>query len=80
MKITVKMFANLTDFLPPEAGGENAFEMEMKDGALAGDVVERLPIPDNLRITMLLNGVHAKPDKELKDGDVLALFPLIAGG
>ena len=29
---------------------------------------------------MLINGFHQKPETEVKDGDVVSLFPAVGGG
>ncbi len=74
MKLTVKLFATLKQF------GAEVQEMTVDDNTTVADVVELLKIPENIPLLRIVNGVHVGLDYVLKDGDVLALFPPIAGG
>lgn len=74
MKITVKLYAHFRE------GRFAVEEREYPAGALVSTVSESLGLSvAGIGIT-LLNGRHAKPDAPLKDGDVLAFFPLVGGG
>jgi molybdopterin converting factor small subunit len=44
------------------------------------DVLDKLNIAEDEPKIIFLNGIHAKPDDRLKEGDRLAVFPPIAGG
>jgi molybdopterin converting factor small subunit len=43
-------------------------------------VVHSLRVPDELERLTVVNGRDAGPDHVLSDGDVLSLFPPLAGG
>jgi sulfur carrier protein ThiS len=74
MNIEVKCFATLAR-RTPEGGS-----LEIEAGATPADVMARLGIdPDEVKI-IFVNGVHAKADSPLKDGDRLGLFPPVGGG
>ena len=79
MEIEVKLFATLRDYLPK---GSDRFSCKLKiDGKTRiEDVLLKLKIPEEIPKIILLNGVHAKKDQILKDGDVLSIFPPVAGG
>jgi molybdopterin synthase sulfur carrier subunit len=79
MEIEVKLFATLRDYLP---AGSSRFSCKMKiDGhARIEDVMSILKIPEEMPKIILVNGVHGKKDQLLKDGDVLSVFPPVAGG
>jgi sulfur-carrier protein len=79
MKVTVKLFANLQELLPPEAKA-NTIVGELAPGATVGEVLREFKVPDDLKLIILVNSVHAGKDQVLKAGDVLAVFPPIAGG
>lgn len=79
MRIEVRLFATLADYLPAAGRGEGA-ALELPDGATLGDVVRRLGIPDDVPRLMLVNGMDAAPDHRLESGDVVAIFPPLAGG
>jgi sulfur carrier protein ThiS len=83
MQITLKLFATLGDFLP--AGSRyNQIEVEVLDGVTVAAVIQQHQLPDKLVHLVLVNGVYIKPEerasKALQAGDVLAIWPPIAGG
>ena len=43
-------------------------------------IVDELQIPRRALGTVLINGLHAKTTDEPKDGDVVALLPILGGG
>ena len=83
MKITVKLFASLQGYLP-SATQDYATAVEIADGASPADVLAQLRIPAAKAHLLLRNGVFIAPaDRakvELCEGDVLALWPPVAGG
>lgn len=83
MKITFKLFASLTDYLPPERKG-NLVALDLEAGTLVNDVIRAYRIPEMSAHLVLVNGVYIPPAKRaahaLKDGDELAIWPPIAGG
>jgi len=79
MKITVKLFANLRELLP-EGGDGGSASMEVADGTTVGRVLDGLQVPGNMKLLILVNSAHADKDRVLEPGDVLAVFPPIAGG
>ncbi len=79
MKIEIRLYATFRDFLPP---GSNTFSMTKSlDGEKTiADVVKDLGLPDDVPKIVIVNGAHAEFDYLLKDGDVLSVFPPLAGG
>jgi len=84
MDITFKLFATLTDYLPPAARRSNVLNMEVDDGLTIAQIIEPFGMPEKLVHLVLVNGTYIAPEdratKALKDGDVLAIWPPIAGG
>jgi sulfur carrier protein ThiS len=84
MDITFKLFATLTDYLPPHARRSNVMNMEVDDGATIAQIIEPFGMPDKLVHLVLVNGTYIQPEARashvLSDGDVLAIWPPIAGG
>jgi sulfur carrier protein len=74
MQIEVRLFASLRD------GRFRRQTMEFPDETLVTDVLRHLAIPTEEVAVQLLNGERAPDDQPLKSGDVLALFPAVAGG
>lgn len=82
MRITLKLYASLTQYLPPGAKGQEV-EIEIADGASPTSVLEKNNVPLAHAHLVLVNGVfvpHDERDKPLRDGDVMAAWPPVAGG
>jgi sulfur carrier protein ThiS len=84
MKITLKLFASLTDYLPPESKYTNIVALEIAPETTIGQLVEQYRLPEKLVHLVLVNGSYVAPEKRptqtLNEGDVLAIWPPIAGG
>jgi len=83
LKITLKLYATLGTFLPPGAE-RNAIQLDVADGATIGEVLALQNVPRETCHLILVNGVFSPParagEKELADGDTLAVWPPVAGG
>ena len=83
MRIRLKLFATLRDYLPEDAAG-NGVDIEVPEGASPNSVLDRFRVPHRLCHLVLINGVYAEPEERgsaiLKDGDSLAVWPPVAGG
>jgi sulfur carrier protein ThiS len=84
MKITLKLFASLTDYLPPDARRSNIVELDVPDDASILQIIEPFGLPMKLVHLVLVNGHYINPEdratRTLVEGDVLAIWPPIAGG
>jgi sulfur-carrier protein len=79
MKVEVRLFALLERYLP--AGGEgDGVSLNVPPGTTVRDVVESLKIPSELSCLTVINGRDAPPEQVLAPGDVLSMFPPLAGG
>ncbi|HCF49322.1 MAG TPA: molybdopterin synthase sulfur carrier subunit [Syntrophomonas sp.] len=76
MKITVKLFANL------RKGRFKVNDLEFPEGTNVLQVLNDLSIDaEEMKIGIIfVNGRHASFDTVLKEQDVLAIFPPVAGG
>ena len=84
MKITFKLYATLGDLLPPNAV-RNVAEIEVDEQATLHSIIDKYQVPRELAHLVLINGVFvcdADRDESglLKEGDVLAIWPPVAGG
>lgn len=79
MKIEVNLYSTLKRYMNKKSAG-NSSEIDIKEGAYIKDVMQKLKIPDDLVKLIFINGVHAKRDTLLKDGDRIGLFPPVGGG
>ncbi len=74
MKVTVKLFASFRTGRTP---------IETRDypaGTRVADIVREQQIPVAELGIIMVNSRHVPIDRELADGDTLALFPLLGGG
>lgn len=79
MRIEVRLFATLERYLPP--GSRNGIAvLDVPDGSTAADVAARLRIPAGFERVMLINGHESTPESRLSPGDVLDVYPPLAGG
>lgn len=83
MKVTLKLYASLTQHLPVEQRTSNAIVLAVPKGSTIDQIVEPFNLPRSVHL-VLVNGVFVPPeqraDKVLIEGDVLAIWPPIAGG
>jgi sulfur carrier protein ThiS len=84
VRITFKLYASLTQHLPAEARQSNQVELDIADGTPIARIIEPFGLPEKLVHLVLVNGVYVPPAERLtfvpKQGDVLAIWPPIAGG
>jgi len=84
MKITFKLFASLTEYLPQQARYTNVVELDVAPDASILQIIEPVGLPPKLVHLVLINGRYVEPEKRmtqtLVEGDVLAIWPPIAGG
>jgi sulfur carrier protein ThiS len=84
MKITFKLYASLTDYLPAASRTSNRVELELAEGTAIAQVIEPFNLPQKMVHLVLVNGVYVPPEdrftRVLVEGDVLAIWPPIAGG
>jgi len=84
MNITFKLFATLTDYLPAEARRSNQVVLEVAPEASISQIIEPFGMPTKLVHLVLVNGKYIAPEDRgtttLKEGDVLAIWPPVAGG
>lgn len=83
MQITLKLYAQLTDFLPSGAA-QNRVDLEVPDGTTIAALLQSLNLPPKLVHLVLVNGLFVAPDarsgRALRTGDALAVWPPVAGG
>lgn len=83
IEITLKLYASLAPFLPPESV-KNTAPIKLEAGTTVLDVLEAYKLPLKSCHLVLVNGVFAAPAQRaslvLNDGDSLAVWPPVAGG
>jgi sulfur carrier protein ThiS len=84
MRVTLKLYATLTDYLPPAARTDNRVDLDLDEGATIASAIAPFNLPPRLTHLVLVNGLFVPPgeraSRALREGDVLAIWPPIAGG
>lgn len=72
--IEIRLFATFRE------GREKIYYMEPEQIKKASDALDILGISREEVAICLINGRHSHVDTEVKDGDILAVFPPVGGG
>ncbi len=83
MTLTVKLYALLGDYLPPGTRGHE-MSLEIEPGTTVAQVIGQLGIPERMAHLVLVDGTYVGPEERasrvLREGEVLAIWPPVAGG
>lgn len=83
MRVTLKLFATLSEHLPAQAV-RNAVDCEVAEGATVRDVLDSHAVPLAKCHLILINGVYVAPAasgaRRLAAGDTVSVWPPVAGG
>jgi sulfur-carrier protein len=80
MKIELKLYASLSKYMPLALLEKKQGYLEIGQGTTIKALLQSLNVPLETVKLIFVNGVHAKDDDVLKDGDRLGVFPPVAGG
>jgi sulfur carrier protein ThiS len=84
LQITFKLYASLGEYLPADRRRGNELPLDVPEGSTITSVTGPFQLPDKLVHLVLVNGHYIAPadraSKVLVEGDVLAIWPPIAGG
>ena len=72
--IEVRLFAGLRQ------GRQKVYQMEADSVKNVQDIMDILNIDRQEVNILLINGFHQKPETEVKDEDIVSLFPAVGGG
>ena len=83
MRITVKLYATLSEYLPSGSEG-NVGTLTVPASSTVKSVIKELNVPLEMAHLVLVNGTFIAPEARsetvLREGDTLALWPPVAGG
>jgi molybdopterin converting factor small subunit len=83
MKIRLRLFAALRDYLPP-GQPSNEMALDVAEAMSLQAVIDLMSLPAKRVHLVLVNGYHVPPGGYggtfLKEGDVVAIWPPVAGG
>ena len=74
MEVEVRLFATLRE------GRFAQQTVALPDGSRVADLFERLQLSRQQVAILLVNGRDVPPERLLRSGDTVSLFPLLAGG
>jgi molybdopterin converting factor small subunit len=77
MKIQISLYANFRQYAP---GSAESFELDLAVGATVKTLIDRLKIPEVLKMVILINGRKADTETRLAEEDKITIFPPIEGG
>jgi molybdopterin synthase sulfur carrier subunit len=79
MEIEVRLFATFRDYLPQ---GSDTFSCRksVPTETIVRKIAEDLKLPDDTPKIFIVNGNVVTGDHVLRDGDVVSIFPPVAGG
>lgn len=83
MPVTLKLYASLSAYLP-EGHARNAVVVQVSSGTTIQDLLDSQRVPREACHLVLQNGVYRSPSTRaaayLNSGDVVAVWPPVAGG
>ncbi len=81
MKVFVKVFANLRDYIHPKPAIGEKIELDVKPGTTVRELIKRLGIPEDQVAIVFVDGVGKSLDYALKkEGTNISLFSPVGGG
>ena len=79
MELTVELKGYLVRYAP-STNRNGRFGLKIKDGATVRDVLEEINLDVQYTGLVLINGQKGKVTDRLHPGDLISVFPLVAGG
>ncbi len=83
MRVTLKLYASLGQYLPPQAE-RNAVVLDVPETTSISALLDAHHVPTELCHLVMLNGIFQAPAVRgsvmVKPGDVIAVWPPVAGG
>jgi molybdopterin converting factor small subunit len=80
MQITVHLYSYLRYYMPNEGKLFQEKTWDLPEGSAITHVIEKLNLPGEIRVSVLLNNNRADSTTPLKEGDVVHILPQMAGG
>ena len=77
MIVKIKCFTGMRRFAPD---GRHEFDIELEAGALVVNLLDQLKVPSETEAIAAVNGLRAKRNTRLQDGDTVVLFTPMEGG
>ncbi|MEO0249155.1 MAG: MoaD/ThiS family protein [candidate division WOR-3 bacterium] len=79
MEVEVRLFATFREYLPSRSDGFS-FKKEFSQEMEVGKIAQELKLPEDVPKIFVVNGNVVTTDYVARDGDVVSIFPPVAGG
>jgi len=79
ISIDVQLYFDLAQYLPAGTK-EKKFPMTLAEGTTIQNLLNKLGLPEEITKVIVVNGLSANTERKLQEGDVVAIFPPLAGG
>lgn len=77
IEVTVKLYAELGKYSPNQ---NDKFSVHLPDGSRLKELTDFLKIPAHQVMVIIKNGIKAKEEDSLKNGDEVIFLPIVGGG
>jgi len=79
-RVEIRLLAGYKKFLPDKDRRLGRSGLDVEDGLTLGGLLTLHGVDIDRPLVVLVNGRHAVNDRVLEDGDVVSVFPPVAGG
>jgi len=80
MIIEIKVFSTLRQHLSRSEERPEGDRWDIPEGETVAEVLDRLGLPGDQEMILLVNDLHARKGRVLEEGDVVHIFPSLSGG
>ncbi len=80
MRVELRLLASMRRCLPENDRARGKMIFDLSDGTTCRDLLVKADIWGRSTLVVLVNGRYAAPERELLNGDVITVFPPVAGG
>ena len=80
MRVSVHLYSYLRIYLQDADTLMSQKNWELPENSTIGQVVEKLKLPKEIRVTVLINNQSVDPKAILKEGDIIHILPQMFGG
>lgn len=77
LEVKVKLYGELEKYSPNH---KEKFSIQLPPGTLIKELMDHLKIPAHQVMLIIKNGIKAKEDDLLKNGDDVIFLPIVGGG
>jgi molybdopterin synthase sulfur carrier subunit len=80
MQVELRLLASMRRLLPENDRAKGSTLFKLRDGATCKELLMQADVWGKSTLVVLVNGRYAAMEKALSPGDVISVFPPVAGG